>query len=405
MEQSTIVLDLTRTLSRVGRGVPTGIDRVERAYLGELLASDHSAFGLARTAAGLCMLDRRGLVSLQAHLDGDTQWDAHDLAGRLSVKLTCAQKSAQATVRRLAKRTSYARRNWSRVWRDAGPSPIYLNVGHSNLDPANADATKAIGAQAAVLLHDVIPLRAPETQAIGGIQRFERKFRAALAIAHKVVTFSEAEASNIRAQARAIGFSPDVVVVPPFVQPANPAMSAKRPTKPFFTFVGTLEPRKNLSLILDVWGDLGPIAPGLCIIGQRGWEQPEVLARLDALKAERSNVFEFDNLRDAEVAALVADSEALLFPSIAEGYGFPPHEALCLDIPPIVAPLPVHHETLGRNAIYADINDRYRWAELVCDATALAQAKEETMRVRAGKHLLPSWQEHFQKVLRILTAY
>ena len=76
------LLDLTRSLRRVGRGA-TGVDRVELAYLSHLLTEDAPLFGVARTALGYVLLDRDGMRGFQDRLRGRIPWGRADLLSRL----------------------------------------------------------------------------------------------------------------------------------------------------------------------------------------------------------------------------------------------------------------------------------------------------------------------------------
>jgi hypothetical protein len=68
MAGDAIWLDITRTLSRVGRGPSTGIDRVETAYIQGLIRRETNLSGFARTASGYALLDRTGLIACKSSL-------------------------------------------------------------------------------------------------------------------------------------------------------------------------------------------------------------------------------------------------------------------------------------------------------------------------------------------------
>ena len=380
-----VCLDLTRLISRTGSGPATGIDRVEAAYLKHLLERNGSLFGLIRTASGLACLERKALGELSRQLDQDGDWSEPDLRARLSPRLTPERRRAESWVRGCA--------------RTPGILPAethYLNVGHANLDPRTTRTLRRCkGLVASILIHDTIPLRSPSFQRPGSVGKFRRKLDEAARFADDIISLSEAEA----AQLGTLFSERRVRVVPPGPTGAAPTKAPYRPIKPYFVVLGTIEPRKNLDLVLEVWNDLGPRAPDLTVIGRRGWASPETIARLDRLKASHPGVLEFNSLDDGRTAALLAGAEALLFPSLDEGYGFPPIEALRLRTVPVCAPLPVYRETLGDMAVYADPADRYHWTQIVSGKGGLAEAQQKLGRGGVCGLAHWGWQEHLERVL------
>ncbi|MDT9702392.1 glycosyltransferase, partial [Streptomyces sp. P17] len=89
--------------------------------------------------------------------------------------------------------------------------------------------------------------------------------------------------------------------------------------RPRFVTLGTIEPRKNHALLLDVWDSLPPPRPQLVVIGRRGWADQALFARI----AATPDVAEFNTLDDGQVAAVLTGAQALLMPSFAEGFGLP----------------------------------------------------------------------------------
>ena len=398
----SVLLDVTRLASRVGAGPATGIDRVERAMLRGLLARDTELYGLSRTARGFVVLDRAGLGLFARQLDGAAPWGPADLAGRLSLRLPEARRAAESDLRRAA--TARAGRSGLAAMLAAAlpAGTVYLNVGHSNLGDSVFAALRAVpAARAAVFIHDTIPLRLPRTQAPGATARFAARLAVAGHHADVLLCPSRAERDHIAA---ALGEArrQEIAVVPlgtDRVVPDPQALKAAGgpPLAPYFVAVGTIEPRKNIGLLLDLWEHLERAPPpgglpGLCLAGRRGWETPAFFRRLDALKARLPALREFPDLSDGAKAALVAGARGLLFPSRAEGYGLPPLEALSLGVMPVCAPLPVYAETMGDAGVYADPDDMYHWASIVC---ALADGGPG---VTSG-WTAPAWDDHVNTVL------
>ena len=163
--------------------------------------------------------------------------------------------------------------------------------------------------------------------------------------------------------------------------------------------IGTIEPRKNIGFLLDLWeGFQGPDDPHLIVCGRRGWMNEEVFARLDAAPP---NVHEVSDLRDAEMWGLLHASGGLLFPSHAEGFGYPAVEAARLNVPLICNPLPVFREVLGERPIYAKESDCYVWRQ---EIEKLAQRRRDQGGEQNGMMSLETltWQAHFNKLFTSL---
>jgi glycosyltransferase involved in cell wall biosynthesis len=156
--------------------------------------------------------------------------------------------------------------------------------------------------------------------------------------------------------------------------------------------LGTIEPRKNHALLFDIWelhkdGEIPP----LHVIGAKGWADQELFAQMDRLIA-RNLVIHHPNLSDPAAMGLLAGAQALLFPSLAEGFGLPPLEAAALGVPVIANDLPVLREVLGDLAVYLDVTDRYSWQQAILAVSQNGGATQNHFRP-------PTWPQHFKTVL------
>ena len=326
------LVDLTRLASRIGHGPMTGVDRVEHAYLRELMARPVQVFGLVRTGFGFLLLDRAGMARLAALVEGREAAPRAGALARLMRRRQPRRADAEAALRRVAvARVPVPLLAW--MLRRHLPAGFgYLNLGHANLTPRVFAAVHAVpGARAGVLLHDVIPLDHPGLTRGGIPEVFARKL-AAVAVGADLVIHTTA-AGRRRDEAQLVRFGrvppgrvarlgvPVPVPVPAEV-PAGLDLST-----PYCVVLGTIEPRKNHALLLDIWEKLPPEAGlRLLVLGGRGWRNEAVFRRLDAL-APGGRVVERAGLSDGAVAAVLAGARALLFPTFAEGTGLPALEA------------------------------------------------------------------------------
>lgn len=142
--------------------------------------------------------------------------------------------------------------------------------------------------------------------------------------------------------------------------PFGPALAAVRrrqlPAR-FLLYVGTIEPRKNLVRLLEAFARLGPACPHhLLLVGQRGWKDDEVFAAVARLElAARVHFLGF--IADDELAALYNLAEALVFPSLYEGFGLPVVEAMACGTPVIASNRGALAEVAGGAAELVDPTD------------------------------------------------
>jgi glycosyltransferase involved in cell wall biosynthesis len=386
------LLDLTRLLSRAGRNL-TGIDRVERAYLLELLKRPTPLFGLVRTSLGYLLLDRKAFIALDASLVSGF-WGKADLLSRLASKGSPERKKAESLLRGL----SVARClpvGLGRMLRQHLPAGTeYFNVGHSDLTPRVLAALRQVpNIRLSIMIHDTIPLDYPALQRPGTPGDFAAKLALVGRHADRVLCPSQVVEADLRRHLALLGPVPEVIAVPLGVTVPRPD-PARLPahvdlTRPYFVVLGTIEPRKNHALLLDVWEALGPDRPTLFVCGRRGWLNADVFARLDA---HPPGVVELPGLPDEAVAALLKEARALLFPSIAEGFGIPLVEAAALGTPVLCGDLAICREVLGDAAVYLPLNDHYVWIQHVMAAVSHAPAVNRTF-------VAPDWATHFKTVL------
>jgi glycosyltransferase involved in cell wall biosynthesis len=193
-----------------------------------------------------------------------------------------------------------------------------------------------------------------------------------------------------------LGVAPPQVALPPVA------------LRPYFVILGTIEPRKNHLLLLNLWrqfaASLGAAAPRLVVVGRRGWENENILDMLDRCAALDGLVREAGSLPDREVASLLRGARALLFPSFAEGFGLPLAEALALGVPAICSDLPALREVGQKVPDYLDPLDGAAWRAAVLDYARPDSLARRNQLARMPGWRAPTWDEHFAKVEELLTS-
>ena len=115
--------------------------------------------------------------------------------------------------------------------------------------------------------------------------------------------------------------------------------TAERPkhrgtNRPYFLFVGTIEPRKNLMRLIDAFAAFARDIPDvhLVLAGQRGWKCDEIYARA-ARPDVKDRTFILDYVDEASLPSLYSHALACVYPSLFEGFGFPVVEAMACGTP------------------------------------------------------------------------
>ena len=396
---SAHLLDVTRTASRVQKQA-TGIDRVERAYLDHLIRCETPLLGLVRTRLGYLLLDRDGCAALQGQCS-QLSWRNRDILSRMTRRHDSARGILETGLRRIALDRATPSRLKAMLQRHVPDGAVYLNVGQNNYTDRVIDAVKGCtSSKSVVYVHDTIPLDLPDTQTAKSRGKFDRFLKRADRFADMILCNSETTRRDILRHSQ-ITQAADIHVIPPGVIDPQCGIAPEGlwTGNPYFLAIGTIEPRKNIRFLLDLWFDIsGPDAPHLVICGSRGWLNGDVHRDLDAKPA---NIHELANLPDAALWALLKDSNGLLFPSLAEGFGYPAFEAAQLGVPVICNPLPVFKELLKDYPIYAGESDRYSWRKKI-EQLAQRRRGQSGEQSRQKTAHIPRWESHFNRLFTLL---
>lgn len=138
----------------------------------------------------------------------------------------------------------------------------------------------------------------------------------------------------------------------------------------FLLTVGTLEPRKNLQTLISAFEEVtaGQSQPTLQLViaGNRGWLSGPLFDALEK-SAVRKRIILTDYLNDEELRALYSSCRAFVYPSIYEGFGLPPLEAMACGAPVISSRIPALEETTGGAAILVEPTNVQALAGAIAD--------------------------------------
>jgi glycosyltransferase involved in cell wall biosynthesis len=420
-----LVYDITHLRNRAKIATPTGIDRVDLAYARHFAARKPGVDAVCEYAIPRPRLSAAGVLERESRVLEARWMGSISEEGEANFRNTRAWILGElepATRPRCASARESGVKRWSPIARDrwfhyaarrfyANELPngsLYLNIAQhaAECTPYFQWIHQRRDVVGVFFIHDLLPLDFPEFWWEGHRDLFAKRIGTILDSAKAIITSTEVVRDRILRELHARG-RPRVPVfaraLPSPLEHLHPeslrdeALSAR----PYFVMLGTIEPRKNHALALNLWrrfADLGRKAPKLIVVGSRGWENAHVVALLDRCPAIAPNVLEISNLSDEGLGRLLANSRALLMPSFAEGYGFPMVEALGVGAPVVASDIPVFRETTRGKAIFCDPLNGAEWGRVVeslIDETADTSTRA---RARAREFALESRESYFGAV-------
>lgn len=214
-------------------------------------------------------------------------------------------------------------------------------------------------------LHDAIPLAHPEWVS-KSLRAFRMAFRNMARSAQHIITISEYSKTDI---VHYFGIPDERVSViyngvnPIYAQPVSPeirrAVLQRHGLEPgFFLFVGSIQPRKNVTRIIEAHRMLPMQIQKACplvIVGCRGGGSERILPELHALQARGYGRW-LNVVKDEELHALLQSARALVYPSLYEGFGLPVLEGFAAGLPVISSNTTSIPEVAGDAAMLVNPN-------------------------------------------------
>lgn len=218
-----------------------------------------------------------------------------------------------------------------------------------------------------VTIHDLAWVRHPETHPAARVRAMNRYFESGLGQAQAIITpsgFVKNELMDL------FGVPAELVSpIPLGVESRFRPMLASQTRlfldkiglkhAEYFLVVGTLEPRKNISLAIRAYLQLPKKTRGrypLVLVGMRGWHNTSIARQVDPL-VRAGEVRQMGYVPRSELATLMAGALALVYPSIYEGFGLPLLESMACGVPVISANASSLPELVGDTGVLIDPQD------------------------------------------------
>jgi glycosyltransferase involved in cell wall biosynthesis len=191
----------------------------------------------------------------------------------------------------------------------------------------------AIARRRVITIHDLTYKRFPELLQKETLDNLERQMSREIALADAIVCVSESTRRDLLHYYQ---------VDPPRAFAIHSGLGISAEPEPlrglpphYILFVSTVEPRKNLSVLLDAFDEIrrsGDYDGSLVVAGRIGWKSEEIAKRLRA-----PGIVHLDYVPAAQLVSIYRGADVFVFPSVYEGFGFPLLEAMAAGVPTIAS--------------------------------------------------------------------
>ena len=293
---------------------------------------------------------------------------------------------------------------------------FFFKAGVKKIQPNLYHATNLIlmpfsGPQV-VTSPDMSLLRFPETHPVTRLDFFHRYFTQRLKNAQKIIAISEFTKKEML---ELTDVNADKITVIPLAAPIPDvnSISAEAVLKlrqkynlsnDFFLYLGNIEPRKNIEVILDAFSifvnknKLSKIS--LVLVGSKAWLSDYIIKKIEKLNL-KNRVIMPGYVPHEEVATWYKAAQTFFYPSKYEGFGLPVLEAMSIGTPVICSNSSSLPEVVGNAARLLEPNDVNAWAASMIEVADSKQLREQLSTAGLIRNQQFSWSKCAKQTMQV----
>lgn len=265
-----------------------------------------------------------------------------------------------------------------------------------------------------ITVHDLSWIRHPQHHPIERVQAMNQYFEPALRRASRIITdsaFVKQEVIDV------FGLNPDIIHpvylgVESQFRPHTPEETQATLVKhglqhqQYLLAVGTLEPRKNMEMVLQSFMAM-PKAERqrhpLVLVGMTGWHASPLEQRMRPLLAA-GEIIQLGYLSRQELIHVTASASAMVYPSLYEGFGLPPLEAMACGVPVIASNVTSLPEVVGDTGILIDPHNPEQLSQAMLTLTQAPELRHAYAQQAIARSSQFSWAKCHQETIGVYQA-
>ncbi len=275
-----------------------------------------------------------------------------------------------------------------------------------------AEIRRRTGLRRFQTIYDIIPLLQPEFFSWGG-EALLKGIIESLGPEDQIIAISHATKNDLCDRC---GIAPERVIVTHLAADAGifyPCGDMSRwkavrhryglPDEPYVLSVATLEPRKNLDHLIRCFSQVVREAPStdvrLVLAGAKGWDYEKIFAASGADGALRDRVTFTGRIEDEDLAALYSHASVFVYPSLYEGFGLPPLEAMQCGVPVITSNTSSLPEVVGEAGIMLAPDDADGLCQAIINVSGSSATREQMRAESLAQAAKFSWERCARETL------
>lgn len=262
-----------------------------------------------------------------------------------------------------------------------------------------------------VTIHDLIPYVMPEVVRTSFLRRFIMEMPEIIARTHHIISVSETSKNDI---IRLFKVNPQKISVVPSAPAAGftllppewvraTLLQKYRLHQPYILYVGGLNPRKNVAELICAYAKIYrelPHSELLVLPGGEGRHLQKLRSLVDAFDLNNAVIFP-GFVDSADLPLLYNGASLFVYPSLYEGFGLPPIEAMACGTPVITSNTSSLPEVVGDAALLVNPHDTLRLAETMLQVLMDAELAASLIRKGLAHCKKYTWQSNASRILEI----